>query len=197
MRNENTCCLLRSSCSGYGAHPVASLQLCLCILGLDTQMLVENTACDLQRHSLPSLRSDWPGVSLAAYKGIAVLHLFLQKLFLGYSWRYLLMLPLLPALASPRHSFYLYFFGCSQSFIFRAFGRQYFFVFVFLIDIILKQEFCRWLPTHTDEDQTQRIFKVFQTKSGSDTKYLLFCHLLIVSVLCNVVNISLMANKSV
>lgn len=53
-------------------------------------MLVESAAWDLQRRSLHSLRSDWPGVFLAAYKGIAVLHLlFLQKPFLGYSRRYL------------------------------------------------------------------------------------------------------------
>lgn len=78
-----------------------------CVISLTASLYIRfrradagrKTACDLQWRNLPSLRSVWPGVFLAAHKGITEIHLFLQKSFLGYSRCYLLILPLLPALA--------------------------------------------------------------------------------------------------
>lgn len=61
-------------------------------------MLVGNLACDLRCcRDFEELLARY--VFLAGHKGSAETHLFLQKSFLGYRQCYLLILPLLPALA--------------------------------------------------------------------------------------------------
>lgn len=61
------------------------------------------------------------------------------------------------------------------------------------MDIILRQEFCRWLLTRADENQTQSVSRFLQAKSGSEMEYLIFCHSNHQRVLCNVVNMFVMA----
>lgn len=109
-------------------------------------MLVGYIAHDLRWRSLPFLRSDWPSAFLAAHKGIVEIHLFLQKSFLGSSRCYLLILPLPPALARSKSPVLVtvnifIFLVAANHFIFKALGR----LLLLLIDIILRQEFCRWL----------------------------------------------------
>lgn len=61
-------------------------------------MLVGNLACDLRCcRVFEELLARY--VFLAGHKGSAKTHLFLQESFLGYRQCYLLILPLLPALA--------------------------------------------------------------------------------------------------